>query len=245
MGKFFLICVAYLLTASAYAAEGWGVGLSYIYAQMNYKEPALMNEKGKMKGIGIDSRFDLGDLVSLSLQGRFLTGNLEYSGSTFSGIPISQTTKDKVTEYRALAYFRLGDWAPYTGYGYRYWYNDLVISYRRETTYNYMPIGLRYIWRPLYLNYEFRHFLGGVNESHMSDIAGSGRKDVTMKQKSGKGYALEGGYLVEIGDFDLKISLAYEYWGIEKSETANDGVDTLIEPHNSTNTYLLSVGLYY
>jgi hypothetical protein len=78
----------------------------------------------------------------------------------------------------------------------------------------------------------------------MSDVTPT-RKDVTMKQKSGKGYAIEVGHLTKIAGLDLKISVSYEYWGIEKSETSNDGVDNLIEPHNSTNMYTLAAGLFF
>ena len=243
--KYFLLFGLFCFcTPLALAGQGWGAGVSYIYSQMNYKEPAIMSEKGKMSGVGVDTRFNLTDSIALNLQGKFLRGNLEYAGSTFSGTPITQTTKDQVNEFRGLLSLKSGRFNLYSGYGHRYWLNDLVISYRRETTYHYVPIGLRVMTRPFYLNYEFRHFLDGVNVSHMSDIGG-GRKDVTMKQKSGKGYAFEIGHLTHIGSFDLKIALGYEYWGIENSVTANDGVDTLIEPHNSTNTYSLSAGLYF
>lgn len=43
----------------------------------------------------------------------------------------------------------------------------------------------------------------------------------------------------------MKVSLGYEYWQIDNSTIANDGVDDLIEPHNSTNSFIASVGLFY
>jgi hypothetical protein len=242
--KTFLCLLILFFSYSSFSARGWGLGVSYLYGQMNYKEPALMSEKGKMIGLGLDARLDLTSRIVATAQAKIYSGNLEYSGSTFSGVPISQTTKDKVNEYRGLLALRFGQFQPYSGYGYRYWFNDLVISYRRETTYHYIPIGIKYVYRPFYFNYEFRHFLDGVNVSYMSDVSPA-RKDVTMKQKSGKGYAFEVGHLTKVAGLDLKISVAYEYWGIEKSETSFDGVDNLIEPHNSTNMYTLAAGLFF
>lgn len=243
--KFFcLVLLSLLFSPKTMAQKRWGLGASYLYSQVNYKEPSIMNEKGALSGVGLEAQYNLFNWAALNLQGKWLQGNLEYDGSTFSGTPLSQTTKDVITEYRGLLALKWGHFSPYAGYGQRYWMNDLVISYRRETTYHYVPIGFRYVWRPLYISYESRQFLDGLNVSHMSDIGG-GRSDVKMKQKSGKGYALEAGVLARISTFDLKISLGYEYWGIEDSETSNDGVDTLVEPHNSTNTYTLGVGVYF
>ena len=140
--------------------------------------------------------------------------------------------------------YDIGDFSTYSGYGVRYWKNDLVISYVRETTYHYIPLGFRYILAPIYLNYEFRHFLDGVNKSHMSDVDPT-LNDVTLKQQSGKSYAFELGFFTELSKLDFKISLNYEYWQIEDSKTASDGVNTLIEPHNSTSSFTLSAGLFF
>ncbi len=203
-----------------------------------------MNEKGKLQGIGIDIRYDFSDELKLTGQGKFLSGELEYDGATFDGVPIKQTTKDKLREYRAILSYTVDSFTPYAGYGQRYWENDLVISYLRETTYHYIPLGLTYTFSPFYLTYERRIFLQGVNKSHMSDVDPS-RQDVTLKQESGKGYLLEAGFFTAIAALDFKISLSYEYWKIEDSKTDNDGVDTLIEPHNQTNSLILSAGLFF
>ncbi len=243
MNKILSLSFLFLFSSLAHANR-WGLGVSYLYNQMVYKEAALMNEKGHLNGIGADFLFNFNPIFQLNLQGKWLNGNLEYSGATFSGTPLSQTTKDVVTEYRGLLAMKLGRLHFYSGYGQRYWFDDLVISYRREETYHYIPIGTRLILRPFYLSYEFRHFLDGLNSSHMGDIGG-GRHDVTMKQKSGKGYSLELGHLTQLGRFDVKIAVSYEYWNIENSVTSNDGVNTLVEPHNSTNTYGASIGLFY
>lgn len=239
-----LIFGIFCFTSPALADKPWGLGASFIHSQVNYKEPSVMSEKGALQGYSLEAYLAPSHWLVFQAQGKWLDGNLEYDGSTFSGTPVSQTTKDKITEYRGLMMLKMGRFAPYTGWGQRYWLNDLVISYRRETTYQYIPIGFRYVWRPFYLSYESRHFLGGVNKSYMGDIGG-GRHDVTMKQKSGKGYSIEAGYLARISTFDLKFSFAYEFWGIDDSETSFDGVDTLVEPHNSTNAYTFSAGIYF
>jgi hypothetical protein len=244
MRSFILFFILFSLAKMAWANKPWGLGASFIHSQVNYKEPGVMSEKGALQGYSLEGYLAPSHWLVFQAQGKWLNGNLEYDGSTFSGTPVSQTTEDKITEYRALMMLKFDRLGLYTGWGQRYWLNDLVISYRRETTYQYMPIGFRYVWRPFYVNYETRHFLGGVNKSYMGDIGG-GRHDVTMEQKSGKGYSVEAGWLMRISTFDLKFSFAYEYWGIDDSETSFDGVDTLVEPHNSTNSYIFSAGLYF
>lgn len=239
----FLIVSFFIGETSALAGEFHG-GASYLYMQMHYKEPAVMDEKGSLRGIGLDGRYDFTESLSLAVQAKFLSGELEYNGATFAGTPIKQTTKDQLREYRSLVSYDVGDFSTYSGYGIRYWRNDLVISYVRETTYHYIPIGLRYTLNPFYFTYEFRHFLNGVNKSHMSDVDAS-RNDVTLKQESGKSYSFELGFFTEIATLDFKISVNYEYWEIEDSKTASDGVDTLIEPHNSTSSFTLSAGLFF
>lgn len=223
---------------------GVHAGVSYLYQQMNYKEPGVMSEKGKLKGYAVDVLWRFAEQFSVSAQGRFLGGHLEYNGATFSGTPLKQTTNDTVREYRALLTYHMDSFAFYTGYGQRYWKNDLVISYLRETTYKYVPIGFRYIVRPFFFSYELRHFLEGLNKSHMSDVTAQ-RSDVEMKQKSGKGYALEGGLLHQAFNLDWKLSLMYEYWQIQDSETSFDGVDNLIEPANNTSSLTLTLGVFY
>jgi hypothetical protein len=230
---------------SALAAERslYG-GVSYVHSYVDYKEPGVMTEEGLLKGVGADLLWRFNDVISLNLQGKFLSGELEYTGETFSGTPLKQTTEDIIREYRGLFQFKLNNFVPYAGYGYRYWKNDLVISYVRETTYYYLPIGLRYVWRPFYLSFEHREFLNGVNVSHMSDVDPS-RNNVTLNQDKGRGYLIEAGLLARIKAFDFKFSVAYERWEIDDSDTASDGVDTLVEPHNSTNALTFSLGMFY
>ncbi len=245
MNKFILYLLLTLYSSVVFSKAGdFFFGASYIYSQVHYKEPNVMDEKGHLSGIGIDLRYDFSDLLYTNLQAKFQAGNLEYDGATFDGEPIKQTTDDLTTDLRALVYLNLGKLAPYSGYGYRFWRNDLVISYIRETTYHYMPLGFRYLWHNLYFAYEKRIFLKGVNKSYMSDVDPN-RNDVTLKQNSGSGYALEAGHIGKFFNLGYKISLMYDHWSIADSKTASDGVDTLIEPHNSTNTISLSAGLFY
>jgi hypothetical protein len=244
MKKNLLFFLIFTISFSAFADGSFHLGASYIYQTMHYKEPAIMDEKGKITGYSIEMRYALSERLRLGAELRFLGGHLEYNGSTFSGTPIKQTTNDIVREYRSTLGYALGSLRPFIGIGQRYWSNDLVISYLRETTYNYMPLGLTYTSQPFYITYEHRQFLSGTNKSHMSDVGG-GRKDVSFTQKTGQGYLCEVGFFFPVSVFDMKVSLGYEHWQIDNSTISNDGVDDLIEPHNSTNSFIASVGLFY
>jgi hypothetical protein len=57
----------------------------------------------------------------------------------------------------------------------------------------------------------------------MSDVGGS-RNCVIRKQDQGMGYALEGGFIFRISQFDVKVRLSYERWEVDDSETDFDGV---------------------
>lgn len=228
----------------ANAIESFHGGVSYTRSQIKYKEPGVMSEEGVLSGPVLDLRVDPVPGIQLEAQGKWLSGNLEYDGSTFSGTPIKQTTDDVIKEYRFLTGVHWEDLVAYIGYGYRYWRNDLVISYVRDTTYRYMPIGVRYLFRPFFIALEYRHWLEGKNKSFMADTGG-GRHDVSFKQKTGKGYSVELGGLLRLEPVDLKLSLLYESWDVAKSTTSNDGVDNLIEPKNQTQATSINLGVFF
>lgn len=241
----FLVILGNFLSSLSFGSSRKFFGeVSYWHSYVDYKEPGLMSEKGLLTGISGDVLYKFNNQFIFNFQGKFLVGNLEYDGATFDGDPVKQTTKDLIQESRALALIKLGNYVPYIGYGHRYWRNNLVISYVRETSYNYIPIGLKYNLKPFYVGYELKHFLYGINKSSMSDVSPL-RSDVTMRQNSGRGYALEAGMMMEFKYFDTKLTLQYERWEIEDSETSNDGVDILIEPHNSTNVLSVVLGLFF
>jgi hypothetical protein len=239
MKNFFFL---FLFITYAHAFENWDFGVTYSQIQKRYEEPGIMKERGRLPGYQFDVKYKGLEILHLFFQYSEWKGHLEYDGSTFAGTPIKQTTNDYVREYRALVFLNSPIFSPYMGYGQRYWRNDLVISYVRDTTYYYFPIGIEAKWLYLFFAAEYKSFLGGVNKSFMSDTSSS-RSDVEMDQENGRGYHLEGGVLIPFQLVKVKVTLKYEKWNIEDSETSNDGVDTLIEPKNNTSLISLNIGL--
>jgi len=245
MKSFTLFFILFLsLTNFTFAKDKFFFGVNYLQSYITYKEPSIMNEQGVLRGISGDLFYRVNNSLNLNVQGKLLSGNLEYTGATFDGTPLSQTTDDLIREYRGLVELKIKNYVPYAGYGYRYWRNDLVISYVRDTTYYYLPIGIKYLFNKFYFNYEYRHFLYGINKSFMSDVSTS-RSDVIMRQNDGRGYSFEAGMIFKIKYFDLKFAAQYERWEVDDSEISNDGVDNLVEPHNSTNALSLIVGVLF
>lgn len=170
-----------------------------------------------------------------------LTGNgrLFYDGSTFSGTPIKTITSDYVSDLRL---YLNGSFSPISfsvGFGKRLWFNNLIISYRRKTEYQFIPIKIRYTSGSLYYTLEYDLWSKGLNISYMSDVGG-GRSDVQLPQNSGTGYGLEFGYIFSP---TTNAFINLHKWDIEASDTAFDGVSNLVEPKNNTLTATVGIGL--
>jgi hypothetical protein len=238
------VFVLLFVASNVHALEDWDFGITFSQMHKRYEEPGVMTERGRLPGYQFDVKYKGLEIIHLFFQYSQWAGHLEYDGATFAGTPLKQTTDDYVREYRALFYLNGPIFSPYLGYGQRYWRNDLVISYVRDTTYFYFPIGIEAKWLFFFFGAEYKSFLGGENKSFMSDTGG-GRRDVKMDQENGRGYHLEAGVLIPIAMITTKVTLKYEKWNIEDSKTANDGVDTLVEPKNNSTLMSLNIGLIF
>ena len=64
-----------------------------------------------------------------------------------------------------------------------------------------------------------------------------------MKQNDGGGIGLEVGRVISSSPLSARIYLKYHKWSGDDSETAFDGVQTLVEPENNTETITLGIGV--
>ena len=140
--------------------------------------------------------------------------------------------------------------SPYTGFGYRYLFNDArglscTVStcywgYRRESSYFYLPIGI--VHRSslndqarLVGTLEYDHLLAGKQISRLSD-GGYGHADLTHNQSNGHGLKLS--FIYEKNNW--AIGPYAHYWKIGQSDVAPEilnGVPTgqgYVEPKNDT-----------
>lgn len=113
-------------------------------------------------------------------------------------------------------------------------------SYKRISTYNYIPIGVRVSdfklidsFRP-YISAEYDYFLEGVQENYIL----TNGKPIRNKQKNGYGYRFEIGASKKIGKLDYGLSLFYRAWSIENSEKVIAGTTRKVAiyygPENET-----------
>ena len=136
--------------------------------------------------------------------------------------------------------------SPYTGFGYRYLFNDArgISStgnwgYRRESNYLYLPFGVIHrrmlnAQAKLVSTLEYDRLLAGKQISRLSD-GGQGDSDVTNYQSNG--YGLKLSFMYERND--RAIGPYAHYWKIARSDTAiryQNGVPVGIgwEPDNNT-----------
>jgi len=156
---------------------------------------------------------------------------------------------DRLFEYATLS--------PYTGFGYRFLYNDLrgasstgAPGYRRESNYYYLPLGV--IYRQAFNGQssltgmlEYDQLLFGRQVSRLSDT-GLGLSDVTNNQSSG--YGLRLGLIYEINAWAIGPYLYY--WNIGQSDTAivyKNGTPYVYawEPANNTTEFGLKAVLHF
>ncbi len=247
--KIRLIVVAIAAACSgtpAHSLEGgsppYWLNLDYTYTDFAYKEPGYMNEKGRLAGIRGEVGINFFGMLGVSAGGEYQDGHLNYDGSTFSGTPVKQVTKDYVRRTEYLAHFFYGPMTLSAGMAERYWFDDLVISYRRRTRYNYIPVYLSYRMDAVYLKFEHDIWQKGWNKSHMSDVNASAR-DVEFTLGTGTGMGVELGYLLFAGTVATRIFVAYHKWDVKESDVQSDGTQNLIEPKNNTTEIKVGLGL--
>ena len=233
-----------------------GVGISFAYYETpekypleigplvsysTYEQPGVMKEEGYLYGIG--ASFTSKKTFMARLEGRFLFGLVDYTGSgTMDDI------EDYIFEFRGLLGYDLISKAtvltPYIGIGYRYLNDDFAGTtstaakgYGRNSKYYYSPIGIEANLRlgPLWsirAIFEYDYFLSGVQESNLSD-KGPAFNDVSNDQDGGYGYRGSIKVRRKTHTFNYILEPYYIYWEIDESNM----VDGFVEPENNTVEY--------
>ncbi|MCF8036891.1 MAG: hypothetical protein K9K62_08475 [Desulfobacteraceae bacterium] len=235
-----------------------------------YEEDNLMEEKGFMYGavgkINYHGIASGNNRLMANVKLECFGGALDYEGQTWDGTSLEEDTNDFLLEYRTLVGFdtAFGDTylvSLFTGFGYRYWNNDIrgAGGYTREIEYMYQPLGVKmagimsnkWTWG---VSAEYDFLWQGKVESHLSDVT-AGLNDPEVKQTSGDGYGLKLSLNFK-RKFSSKYSLNIEpyirYWDIEKSDTetitlngspiyVNGNPLYVWEPENETTSYGLRV----
>lgn len=164
-------------------------------------------------------------------------GEVAYNGSG---------TLDKdYYKFRGEVYgaYRIGDFAPFIGIGYRWLYDDGggqltstgFSSYDRQSQYVYVPIGGIYrITDDLRIKGQYNLLLYGIQTSFLSDVAGF--SDIENDQNFGWGTDITIDYRLSAR---FGVYTFFRYWDIDDSDPELGTINGVIafqafEPHNQT-----------
>ena len=236
--------IVFITLFSSYASAQAYLNVDYTYTDIIYKEPAVMSERGQLAGVRGELGFHIAPQLALSVGGEYQDGNMNYDGATFGGTPVKQVTKDYFRQTEALVHVSYAPFMLSAGVAQRYWFNDLVVSYRRRTRYDYIPVYLTYRAGPAYLKLQHDIWQKGWNKSHMSDV-NPAANDVEFELGEGKGFGVEVGYLLPSGPVATRIFAAYHRWDVKESNVQSDGTQNLIEPKNNTTEVKVGLGLMF
>jgi len=242
------------IPASISARKTASLKIGLEYSNFNYEEPGLMELDGTMYGImgNYVHQSEHGLKFSLSL-GYVSGSDLDYTGGTWGGTPVTAKADDYIVELRAL----LGVKTFFAGIGYRYW-NDKVEAtggYERETLYWYVPIGIE-VGSPLSekwawgIKAEYDLFLLGRVCSHLSEAV-AGFNDSEVDQDSGYGLRFSLEFKRELRNlYALSIEPFFIYWDIDESDWAiltqyGVPIGYVYEPENETTNYGIRVNFYF
>lgn len=236
----------FILSPTPSWAQGLGrlwFNVDYTYTDFTHKQPGIMTESGSLAGVRGEFGFYLFSNFGLSAGGEYQDGNLDYDGATFGGTQIKQTTKDYFRRTEILGHLAYGGFILSAGVAERYWYDDLVVSYRRRTRYNYNPIYLTYRMQRFYVRYEQDLWKKGWNKSHMHDVNTSAT-DVEFTLGKGTGYGAEIGLFLP-GLLSTRVFVAYHKWSVKESDSQSDGTQILTEPESHTTEVKAGLGLAF
>ena len=225
-----------------------------VSSSFNYEEPGVMELDGTMYGIMGTYMHPIEDGLGFTLSLSYASGSdMDYTGATWGGTPLTAKADDYVVELRGL----LGSRNLFAGIGYRYW-NDKAKAtggYEREILYWYAPFGIE-VSGPLSENWvghikaEYDFFISGSVTSHFSDVA-AGANDPENDQDTGYGFRFSVEFTTVLRNlYTLSIEPFFIYWDIDESDWAlltHYGVPVgyVYEPENETRSYGVLFNFYF
>jgi hypothetical protein len=227
-------------------------------SKYKYEESDFMSLKAVKVGVDYSVTFPFNGSWFVRGDARYANGKTDYESN---GTGSSQDNPDWYAEWRLTVghefVFGSHTLAPYLGYGYRFLLSDLrgtsssgAVGYRRESQYNYLPVGLRYSIAfgsasHLVTTLEYDRLIDGRQKTLLSDTEGySGWitvGDVTNKQRHGYGVRFSSMFQTHGWSFGPYAT----YWKIRESEIASNEstheaypgyviIRYWIEPENTT-----------
>jgi len=225
---------------STVAAEVNVYGKVESFTFKEYKGGALLlEESGKIYGIGATSKFNPFRQLTLKVRGELFGGQVDYDGQTWGGVPVKSNTNYLGFKIEGDAGWKFmvaekTSVEPFVGLGYRWWLRDIESR---------PPIAIGYTenWRSLYARLGVRgdHNLskhaklfaeGGVRlpirNKNTADLTVVGLNEVTVEPGKKASVFAEAGLQFKF----LKASVFYEGMRFSESPLALAGVDPVLGP---------------
>lgn len=192
--------------------------------KFTYEEPNFMKDDGTFTGLEGNLRYKSSSSLMLGLDLLFASGKAKYTSKESGSV---DNNPFKYSEMRILAGKSFGMITPYAGLGFRELTNDgenLKTStghsgYKRESSYNYIPVGFQVDFeiekvKPFFIA-EYDLFLGGMQKSYIKTDGGS----IDNKQNGGHGLRIELGAQTKVHEsVSMGASIFSRMWSIDKSE---------------------------
>lgn len=241
-------------------AQAWSPGAEIHFEAVpsfEYEEPDVMSQEGQLFGLGGAYTWR-NNATHVRLDLAYLTGDTDYDGQTWSGIPATSTADDDIYLLQARIGENIGSVErpiiPFAGIGHRMWRQDLkdgrdaggnrVLGYERGHDYTYFTAGVIFggdtpsaSWR---LGGEVQPLLSGEARA---DLPNHGSQRLSMD--SGYGLQLHARIQTAISDrVNLFGETYWQRWDISRSERKEVAPDVIVvEPENTTDTYGVRFGL--
>jgi len=262
------LCVFFAPLSGHAQANATEISISSSLLHFDYQEfgdygKLLDREEGYIPGLAIAINQTI-EQWQLGLSLAYHSGDTAYNGHTTSGIPITTTTKQNITDAAIqTAYWLLSargfQYAPYFGVGYHQWQRDIL-----PTTTNGAPVsGLfeTYIWwvgfagmkTVIYSNEESScmfdiRLTQTIKPDITVDFGGNYDKaELPLGERMGARIALPWRYKLS-PDADFLLEPSAEYYELGRSATApltsyGTVAGSVYEPSSKTFNYALQLGL--
>ena len=230
-----------------------GMELGVTLSDYKYEEPSIdVTLKGYKTGLDFSAIGNTGGDWFMRGDAKYEYGKTDYTGSGTKCCNPDWYYELRGTVGRDFeqATYSL---SPFLGLGYRYLFNDSrgrsstnAAGYRRRSEYVYLPVGTAHRLRlesnaRLTTTLEYDYLIEGQQKSYLADTGIPGLRDVVNKQRSGHGF--RGSMYYEKNNWSF--GPWFQYWNIDRSDTASAGSFTGYEPKNKTTEIGLRLGFRF
>ncbi len=236
----FLLFLSPLAHAQYQRQNWWALGYDFTQIKINELKST---EIGHIPTLDLELGVSFSPTTAFAIRGVYGENSLTFQGTTLNGIQVDQLATVRKFDLRGDVIYMFTEYFFNIGYATRNLYDSVPQQPSRDSQIHFLPIGVTYWAYPYYLKAEYRRWLSAEENVKASELGG-GRQDVSLKQNDGNGYSFEVGYLIQ-RPLGVKLSLQWEHWHVDGSNSQNDFVENLSEPDQTITETTLGLGLIF